>query len=126
MEQLLKGKRILVVEDEETNWFLLRDILESFSAKVIWADLGQKAIDMVTNGEHFDLILMDIHLPSIDGLEVTERIKALNPKIPIIAQTAFALDNEIRNCYDAGCDGHILKPFSIPELSSAIRKVLRD
>lgn len=124
MEQLLKDKTILVVEDEETNWFLLRDILEGFSAKVLWAEIGQKAIDMVSEGEKFDLILMDIHLPSMDGLEVTERIKAMDQNIPIIAQTAFALDNEIQNCYDAGCDGVILKPFSIPELSAAIKKVL--
>ncbi len=125
MEQLLKNKRILVVEDEETNWFLLRDILEGYSAKVVWAEIGQRAIDMISEGQHFDLILMDIHLPTIDGLEVTEKIKSIQPDIPIIAQTAFALDNEIQNCYDAGCDGHVLKPFSIPELSAAIKKVLK-
>jgi CheY-like chemotaxis protein len=126
MEQLLKNKKILVVEDEETNWFLLRDILEGFSAKVFWAEIGQRAIDMVSEGEKFDLILMDIHLPAMDGLEVTEKIKSLNQDIPIIAQTAFALDTEIQNCYDAGCDGVVLKPFSIPELSGVIKKVLRD
>ncbi len=124
MKQLLKDKKILVVEDEEINWFLLRDILQGFSAQVFWAEIGQKAIDMISEGEKFDLIFMDIHLPSMDGLEVTERIKALNKGIPIIAQTAFALENEIQNCYNAGCDGVILKPFSIPELSAAIRKVL--
>lgn len=126
MEQFLKDKRVLVVEDEETNWFLLRDILKTFSADAVWAEVGQKAIDMITEGEHFDLILMDIHLPFMNGLEVTEKIKAMNSDIPIIAQTAFALDDEIRNCYDAGCDGHILKPFSIPELSAAIKKVLES
>ncbi|MGD2034352.1 MAG: response regulator [Bacteroidales bacterium] len=125
MDQLLKDKRILVVEDEETNWFLLRDILTGFSAQVVWAEIGQKAIDLIENGEKFDLILMDIHLPSMDGLEVTEKIKAIHPEIPVIAQTAFALDEEIRNIYDAGCDGHVLKPFSIPELSAAIKKILQ-
>ena len=68
---------------------------------------------------------MDIHLPGLDGLKVTEKIKTINPNIPVIAQTAFALDNEIRNCYDAGCDGHILKPYSISELSVAIKKVMK-
>ncbi|MBA7548881.1 Polar-differentiation response regulator DivK [subsurface metagenome] len=125
MEQILKDKRILVVEDEESNWFLLRDILEGYSAKVVWAEVGQKAIDMVADGEHFDLILMDIHLPSIDGLEVTKKIKSLRPDIPVVAQTAFALDNEIRNCYKSGCDGHVLKPFTISELTTAIEKVIK-
>jgi CheY-like chemotaxis protein len=126
MEKTLKGKRILVVEDEETNWFLIRDILESFQVLTTWADLGQKAIDMIKEGENFDVILMDIHLPSIDGLKVTTIIKSLRKDIPIIAQTAFALDTEIKNCYKAGCIAHICKPYTINELTSVISKVLEE
>jgi CheY-like chemotaxis protein len=123
MTNFLKGKNILVVEDEETNWFLIRDILEHFQAIATWAEIGAKAIDMVRNGEKFDAVLMDIHLPSMDGLEVTQQIKLLCPDIPIIAQTAFALDSEIENCYQAGCSGHVLKPFTITELTEALRKI---
>jgi two-component system cell cycle response regulator DivK len=126
METFLKGKRILVVEDEEVNFFLLRDILEVSQAVVTWAEIGQKAIDMIHNGEYFDLILMDIHLPAMDGLEVTRKVKAMHPNIPIIAQTAFALDEEVENCYEAGCDAVVIKPFTIKELTTAIRKVLPE
>jgi CheY-like chemotaxis protein len=126
MESLLKGKRILVVEDEEVNYFLLRDILENFQAIITWAEIGQQAVDLIHNGEYFDLILMDINLPAMDGLETTRKIKELHSGIPIIAQTAFAQDAEIENCYQAGCDGVVLKPFTQKELVTAIQKALSD
>jgi CheY-like chemotaxis protein len=124
MENILKGKRILIVEDEEANYFLLREILEDYQAIIFWAEIGQQAVDMIHNGEYFDLVLMDIHLPAMDGLETTRRIKAFHPNIPILAQTAFALDSEIENCLKAGCDGVVLKPFTQKELLSAIEKVI--
>jgi two-component system cell cycle response regulator DivK len=124
METFLKGKNILVVEDEETNWFLIRDILEIYQAIMTWAEIGPKAIDLIKNGENFDVILMDINLPSMDGLEVTEKIKSLRADIPIIAQTAFALEEEIQKCYEAGCSGHVIKPFTVNELTEALKKVL--
>jgi len=124
MDTFLKGKSILVVEDEETNWFLIRDILDSYQALSTWADLGAKAIDLIKSGLNYDAILMDINLPSMDGIEVTKKIKSLRPDIPIIAQTAYALDTEIKDCYNAGCSGHVLKPFTITELVAALKKVI--
>ncbi len=124
MDTFLKGKNILVVEDEETNWFLIRDILQGYQALTTWAELGAKAIDLIRSGENYDAILMDINLPSMDGFEVSRQIKLLRADIPIIAQTAFALDNVIENCYAAGCSGHVIKPFTINELITALRKVL--
>ncbi len=126
MYNFLKGKSILVVEDEETNWFLIRDMLEGFQTLTTWAEIGPKAIDLVRSGERFDAILMDINLPAMDGLEVTRRIKFLRSDIPVIAQTAFALDTEIENCYKAGCSAHVLKPFTLTELVDALRKVLSE
>jgi two-component system cell cycle response regulator DivK len=124
MDNLLKGKRILVVEDEESNWFLIRDILDCYQILATWAEVGQKAIDMIIEGEYFDAILMDIHLPSMDGIEVTRRIKSIRKDLPIIAQTAFTLNSEIERCYNAGCDAHVCKPFTIDDLTSVLNKVL--
>ena len=100
MENILKGKQILVVEDEEINWFLIRDILNSYQAITTWAEVGQKAIDLVEGGAYFDAVLMDINLPSMDGLEVTRRILKLRPEMPVIAQTAFALKEEIDSFHE--------------------------
>jgi two-component system, cell cycle response regulator DivK len=124
MYSFLKGKSILVVEDEETNWFLIRDILESFQSITTWAEIGPKAIDLIKSGAKFDAVLMDINLPAMDGLEVTRNIKLLRPDLPVIAQTAFALDSEIENCYQAGCSAHVIKPFTIAELTTVLYKVL--
>ena len=124
MDTFLKGKSILVVEDEETNWFLIRDILEGYQAIITWAEIGAKAIDLIKAGENFDAILMDINLPSMDGFEVSRKIKLIRPDIPMIAQTAYALDTEIGKCYDSGCAGHVIKPFTVAELITALRKVI--
>ena len=126
MENILKGKQILVVEDEEINWFLIRDILNSYQAITTWAEVGQKAIDLVEGGAYFDAVLMDINLPSMDGLEVTRRILKLRPEMPVIAQTAFALKEEIELCYQAGCVGHVCKPFTIQELLSVVQNIFQE
>lgn len=126
METVLKDKRFLVVEDEEVNFYLIRDILENFESIIIWAEVGQEAIDMIRAKQHFDLVLMDINLPGMDGLEVTREIKKILPDIPIVAQTAFALDSEIQNCYNAGCCGYVLKPFTMKELVSTVVKALEE
>lgn len=123
MKEILKGKKILVVEDEEINWFLIRDILEESEVELTWAEIGHKALDLIRSGRKFDLVLMDIKMPSLDGLEVTRQILKMQPDLPVLAQTAFALDEEIENAYRAGCCGHILKPFTIDELQNAILKV---
>lgn len=126
MDNILKGKRILVVEDEESNWFLIRDILDCFQILTTWAEVGQKAIDMIKDGEYFDAILMDIHLPSMNGIEVTQHIKSIRKDLPIIAQTAFTMNSEIEKCYKAGCVAHVCKPFTIKDLTSVLEKVFSE
>jgi CheY-like chemotaxis protein len=123
MNDVLKGKRILVVEDEEMNWFLIRDILDIFDIETTWADIGQKAIDLISENNNFDAVLMDINLPIMNGFEVTRRIKKINPKLPVMAQTAFAHNDDIKKCYEAGCCLHICKPFSVSELSNQLTKL---
>jgi two-component system, cell cycle response regulator DivK len=124
MNDILKGKRILVVEDEEMNWYLIRDILEIYDAECIWAEFGQKAIDLVSEGEEFDAVLMDINMPRMNGFDATRKLKAIKPQLPVMAQTAFALDDEIKKCYDAGCNLHICKPYSVSDLSNQLSKLL--
>ncbi len=120
-----KGKRILIVDDEETNWLLLKDSLEETHAEMQWARIGQEAIDLIASGERYDIILMDIRMPIIDGFEATIRIKKLNKNIPIIAQTAFAIPEEQTNCIEAGCDDYISKPIEIMELLKIIDRYIK-
>jgi two-component system cell cycle response regulator DivK len=119
------SKRILVVEDQEDNRQILRDLLANAGYEMIEADDGEKAVAAALR-EHPDLILMDIQLPVLDGYEATRRIKA-RPElkaIPIIAVTSYALSGDAAKALEAGCDDYVPKPYSPRALLAKIRDFL--
>ena len=118
-------QRILVIEDQEDNRIILRDLLTSADFEVIEALNGQEGVDMA-EAERPDLILMDIQLPVLDGYEATRRIKAKPSlsQIPIIAVTSYALSGDEAKAMAAGCDGYITKPFSPRLLLEKVREFL--
>ena len=103
-------KRVLVVEDNEKNMYLISFILEKMGHSVLQADTGEKGIELASQ-EKPDLILMDIQLPGIDGLEATKRIRQY-ADIPIIAITSFAMTGDRERLLAAGCNGYIEKPIN--------------
>jgi two-component system cell cycle response regulator DivK len=107
-------KRILIVEDHQLDGKLLKDILESHGYETLKTGDGLEAIDLAV-AKRPDLILMDIRLPDISGLEVTRRLRGdeRSRRIPIIAVTAFAMGWHEREALDSGCDAYISKPISI-------------
>ncbi|HYW96496.1 MAG TPA: response regulator [Bacteroidales bacterium] len=116
---------ILVVEDDEASREFLSEVIGSLGYKLITAKNGREGID------HFkkygaDLILLDIRLPDINGIEVLERLKEHSPEIPVIAQTAFAMQQEREEFLSRGFDGYISKPVKPEALASAILKFLGD
>lgn len=119
------SKRILVVEDQEDNRAILRDLLMSAGYELAEAVNGVEAVDMAT-AEPPDLILMDIQLPIMDGYEATRRIKA-DPAlraIPVIAVTSYALSGDEGTARNAGCDDYVAKPFSPRQLLAKVREYL--
>jgi two-component system cell cycle response regulator DivK len=119
------NKRILVVEDEEDNRRIVRDLLTSVGYEIIEAVTGEEGVTAAATHVP-DLILMDIQLPGLDGYEATRRIKA-NPvlrHIPIIAVTSYALSGDDAKAFEAGCDAYISKPFSPRVLLAKIREYL--
>ena len=125
-----KGKRILLTEDNELNTEIAVTILEEAGFIVEHAENGQVCVDMIKNAKigYYDLVLMDIQMPVMDGYKATETIRAINnPRcdIPIIAMTANAFDEDKRKAYVIGMDGHIAKPINIPQLLETISKVLK-
>jgi two-component system cell cycle response regulator DivK len=119
-------KQILVVEDQEDNRRILRDLLTSVGYAILEADNGEVGVAMAT-AKRPDLILMDIQLPILDGYEATRRIKA-NPElrgIPIIVVTSYALSGDETKARAAGCDAYVTKPYSPRELLVIIRKYLQ-
>ncbi|WP_320820643.1 CHASE domain-containing protein [Thalassolituus sp.] len=120
----LENIRILLVEDVVINQILAQEILQEFGAIVSIADNGKVALEMLDRHGAYDLVLMDIQMPIMDGFEATERIRQ-NPKyadMPILAMTANAMDIDVENCLAIGMQGHISKPIDIMILMKEIRK----
>jgi PAS domain S-box-containing protein len=109
-------KTILLVEDDYASRLFMDKLLAPTQVKMITSETGQQALDIFKQEHKIDLILMDIRLPDINGLEVTKQIRKLNKKIPIIAQTAHAMGNDRKKCFDAGANEYISKPIDIDKL----------
>ncbi len=118
-------KNILIVEDAQISYELLTKFLKDTKVTFIHAENGEEAIELCKNNHTIDLVLMDIQLPMMDGLEATCRIKKSNPDLPIIAQTANAMNEDRRNIIDAGCDDYISKPINKYDLLEKIGKFLK-
>ncbi|MBW2409040.1 MAG: response regulator [Deltaproteobacteria bacterium] len=119
------SRLILVIEDQEDNRRIMRDLFTSAGYEVIEAIDGEEGI-ISAETQHPDLILMDIQLPGIDGYETTRRIKA-NPDlsgITIIAVTSYALSGDDAKAYEAGCDDYVAKPYSPRQLLAKVREYL--
>ena len=121
------GKVILIVEDDEKNLKLFRDILQFHGYSILEAVDGSQAIDLAKEHKP-DLILMDMQLPVMDGFDATRRIKSDESleKIPIIALTALAMSGDMKRMMAAGCDGYISKPINLTEFLLTIEKYIKD
>jgi PAS domain S-box-containing protein len=112
-------KKILIVEDEDMNVQYLKTILAKTGVNIEVAYNGIEAIKKINTTE-YNLVLMDIQLPEMDGYETTKQIKKIKPDLVIIAQTAHALSNDKLKCYEAGCDGYLSKPLKRRKLLELI------
>jgi two-component system sensor histidine kinase EvgS len=118
----LADKNILVVEDDEMNFIYLKQILKLTKGIYTRARTGKKALQLIENEARFDLVLMDLQLPDIHGLEVTRAIKTHKPELIVIAQTAAKSDEEVERALQAGCDDVLTKPFTINAFSTLVAK----
>ena len=118
-------KRILIIEDQEDNRAIMRDLLTAAGFELIEAANGEEGVKLAQS-ERPDLILMDIQLPVIDGYEATRQIRAIVDlkSIPIIAVTSYALSGDEAKTREAGCNGYVAKPFSPRQLLAKVRELL--
>lgn len=115
-----KGKCILIAEDEYINLVYLQEILKVTGVKIIHASNGEDAIQICKVTPDINLILMDIKMPGVSGYVATREIKKIRPSLPIIAQTAYAMEEEKIRCMEAGCDQYMAKPIDRKKLLSLI------
>ena len=120
-------KTVMIVEDNELNMKLFRDLIEAHGYRTVQTRSGLAAVDLARE-HHPDLILMDIQLPEISGLDVTKTLKA-DPelyRIPVIAVTAFAMKGDEERIREGGCEAYISKPISVTKFIETIKSFLGD
>jgi PAS domain S-box-containing protein len=115
---------VLIAEDDYFSAEYMKAILESRASKILIAENGVKAVELFRGNPDIDIILMDIKMPEMDGLEATRKIREFNSRIPIIAQTAFTLHNDRQRALEAGCNDYIAKPVKVEDLLDKIEKLL--
>jgi two-component system, cell cycle response regulator DivK len=123
----LMAKRVMIVEDNELNMKLFKDLIEASGYETIRTRSGLDALDLA-RAHHPDLILMDIQLPEVSGLEVTKWLKEDDQlhRIPIIAVTAFAMKGDEERIRQGGCEAYISKPISVSNFVQTIKTFLGD
>lgn len=109
-------KTVLVVENDYATIFFLKEILSNTGITILNAETGESAVSMCKKNNSIDIVLMDMNLPGMDGYEATRQIKKMRKKLPVIAQTAYALIEDREKCTNSGCDGYVAKPINIFEL----------
>jgi len=110
------NKVVLVVEDNQISFKLIHAVLKQVKTNVVHAMNGKKAIEACLSDAHFDLVLMDMQMPEVDGLEATRQIKRIRPGLPIVATTANTYDENAMACKEAGCDGFLTKPLQFRKM----------
>jgi CheY-like chemotaxis protein len=120
----LKGRKILIVEDDGSSYLFLETLLRKHNPKILWAKSGLHAIELLKKEDDIDLILMDIRMPEMNGIDTTRRIRKIYPDLPIIAQTAYAQISDRKMALDCGCNDYISKPIEAAELNAMLSKYL--
>jgi CheY-like chemotaxis protein len=119
------NRTILIAEDDEISFKYLSLILSrKTQANILWAINGQMAIDFCKQYNHIDLVLMDIQLPIVDGIEAIRQIKSFKPTLPIIVHTANAYGEECERSFSAGCDEYVTKPANFQNLMYKIENLM--
>ncbi len=121
----MNATRVLVVEDNERNLKLVRDVLQYAGYEIIEASTGEEGVELAQSRSP-DVILMDLQLPDIDGMEALRRIRKspVTADVPVVAVTAFAMQDDRARVFDAGFDGYLEKPLSVRELPAQVQQFL--
>ena len=119
------NKTILIAEDEDVNFVYLETALSKTKVTVLRAHNGEEAVNIARVNANIDLILMDIKMPKMNGIEATRAIKSFRNDVVIVAQTAFAMEEDKQNCYAVGVDGFLAKPVRYKLLFETIGEFLK-
>jgi Signal transduction histidine kinase len=117
-----KALTVLIAEDDELSYMVLKRTLESRGATVYRAENGKEAVQQVRDRPELDLVMMDIRMPELDGLEATRQIRTFNEDIAIFAQTAYAMEGDQKTALEAGCNNYLTKPINVEVLANKLNE----
>lgn len=116
--------KVLVVEDNIANQRLMRMVLQSTGHEVVCALTGEEGWARIQEGG-FDLVLLDMHLPGLDGFQLAQRVKSLyRDSLKVVAVTAMAMEGDREKVMESGCDGYFTKPISVPEFRATVERLV--
>jgi len=119
------NRTVLIAEDDEISFKYLDMVLSKRTKmNVLWAINGKMAIEFCKNYDHIDLVIMDIQLPEINGIDAIREIKRIKSDLPIIVNTANGFTDDYERCFEAGCDDFITKPVNLHQLLYKIENLL--
>lgn len=118
----LAGIKILVAEDEDSSYKIINKIFSEHDIDILRAVNGKEAVDIVSSNPNIQLVLMDIKMPVMNGIQATKEIKQIRPELPVIATSAFAMPGDKQIFKDAGCEDYLSKPVKADLLISLIRR----
>ena len=118
------NKQILIVEDDKSSLFFLKEVIRGTGAELFFAENGKEALNICKSESDLSAVLMDIQIPLLDGYAATQGIRKFRPELPIIAQTAYGLAEERDKCLESGCNDYISKPIDPKNLLMLIAKYL--
>ena len=121
----LTGRKILIAEDDSSNYLFIESYLKQTKSAILWARDGKEALDIFRLDPSLDMILMDLKMPEINGIDATRTIRETNQKIPVIALTAYAFADDRENSIKAGCNAYLAKPIKIEQLSEILSSYLK-
>lgn len=124
MPGVLQSKKIVVAEDDETNYYLIKEYLDFSKAIILWAKNGTETIQIIEINNPVDVLLLDIQMPEMNGFEVLKILKQKYPQLPIIALTAYAVSGDREAGLRAGFDEYLAKPVSRKVLMENILKLI--
>ncbi len=124
-DHILANKIILIVEDELLNFLYLDEVLTGMDIQTLHAKNGVEAIEMYKQNPKIDMVLMDIKMPEMNGIEATQILKSMNKNLPVIIQTAYAVEQERQNAFEAGCDAFMSKPLRKNELLACMHEIIQ-
>jgi CheY-like chemotaxis protein len=121
----LQGKKILIVEDDFISAQLIKELFDGTHVDIIHVLTASGAIELIQNNAKFDLVLLDLQLPDMNGVQVAKIIKNKRPALPIIVQTAYAFDSYKQKSKEAGCDYFITKPLDSSKLYDILKTIFK-